>query len=73
MQRNLDHICLLNLLLIYLDTGCIPYPTMFIRVIQSRVSQISVKYMHILFSCGGILITSSTLQYFPIIRNHYNY
>ena len=49
---------------------------MFNYVIQSRVSQTSVKDIHILFLFGGILITSSTLQhnhYAAIIRNHYDY
>ena len=60
---KLDHICLLNILLIYLDIGCIPYQTMFNWVIQSRVSKISVKDMHILFSYEGVLIAPSTLQH----------
>ena len=76
MQRKPNHICLLNILLIYLDKGSIPYQIMFTDLIQSRVSQISVKEMHISFLYGGILKTSCTLQnrhYASIVRNHYGY
>ena len=50
IQRKLDHIYLLNILLINFDIGCSPCQTMFNCVIQSRVSQILVKYIHILIS-----------------------
>ena len=76
MQRKPNHICLLNILLIYLDKGSIPYQIMFTDLIQSRVSQISVKEMHISFLYGGLLKTSCTLQnrhYASIVRNHYGY
>ena len=54
--------------------GCIPHHIMFDYAIQCRVLQTSVKDMHILFSYGGILIISSTLQdNVPTIRNHYKY
>ena len=49
----------------YPDIGSIRYRTMFNCIIQSRIPQMSVEDLHILFSYEGVL-RSSTFQH-----NHY--